>query len=454
MIAGIVAALGLLLSYWGWRGRRINDHPTCSRCGYDLSGLTVVEKCPECGRDLNARRAISRGRRARRRWAIGLGLLVLFAAGVPLWQGLAHVRWIRRAPAWVLEALADGSSSQVVAINEARRRVNLLSLDNSQVRRLADIGLKVQADRNAAWFTEWGDFLEDAWANQLLSKDQMQRYLRQSTVEGFTFVHRPQVIQGSNITMRVESPRCRMGAGVDTNMYVLVWHMESFTLGDKETRSRWGFTMPRMASYVPMPMRGSGPQIAADLLPGRYPLKVRFHVGLLETSDRNGHSAVLRQPGWPKDTMIDWMEELTSEIEILPPDARLIEVVDDQTMLEELRQGLTISDGAILIHRRGDHAQIRSHVELPPPPMDLAWQCWLDIDGTQLPAGVQSFSAGQSDAWLVLHSSDIPPDATRCHVIIEADVTVAEESIDIGNRILGGKIVLDDVPIAHEEEEE
>ncbi|MBI4719193.1 MAG: hypothetical protein HY763_15450 [Planctomycetes bacterium] len=48
-----VAAMFLVLFVWrngyvrGWRAAR--DHPpTCSRCGYNLSGLSHC-RCPECG---------------------------------------------------------------------------------------------------------------------------------------------------------------------------------------------------------------------------------------------------------------------------------------------------------------------------------------------------------------------------------------------------------------------
>lgn len=42
-----LAALALLIR--GWRGKRIDDHPLCRACGFDLSGNSDAKSCPECG---------------------------------------------------------------------------------------------------------------------------------------------------------------------------------------------------------------------------------------------------------------------------------------------------------------------------------------------------------------------------------------------------------------------
>jgi hypothetical protein len=44
--------------------------------------------------------------------------LLLIVAGVPLWMACAQVKWIRVAPVWLLAHLADGSSSQIAAIDD------------------------------------------------------------------------------------------------------------------------------------------------------------------------------------------------------------------------------------------------------------------------------------------------------------------------------------------------
>src|SRR3982751_3540492 len=64
--ASIVVFLAALL--YALRGRRVDDHPICRRCGFDVFGRPEGSStCSECGADLARRRAIRVGRRERRR---------------------------------------------------------------------------------------------------------------------------------------------------------------------------------------------------------------------------------------------------------------------------------------------------------------------------------------------------------------------------------------------------
>jgi hypothetical protein len=78
IVAGVLAMAGLMLVFIGRRGRRVNDHPICRRCHHDLFGTAELPvKCPECGGDLDRRRAVYRGRRERRNALIVAGAIVL-----------------------------------------------------------------------------------------------------------------------------------------------------------------------------------------------------------------------------------------------------------------------------------------------------------------------------------------------------------------------------------------
>ena len=43
---------GLAMLWWALRGRRVNDHPICRRCGYDLWSNPGAVTCLGCGADL------------------------------------------------------------------------------------------------------------------------------------------------------------------------------------------------------------------------------------------------------------------------------------------------------------------------------------------------------------------------------------------------------------------
>ena len=56
----VVAAASAVVLVVGWRGRRVNRHPICRRCEFDLFGRPAeATRCAECGADLR-RRAVHR----------------------------------------------------------------------------------------------------------------------------------------------------------------------------------------------------------------------------------------------------------------------------------------------------------------------------------------------------------------------------------------------------------
>ena len=94
-----VAAFGLILAIWSWRGDRSRGRKRCPKCWYDMSGGSL--KCPECGHEASAGKHLYRPRR--RRVAAVAGLLILASSyGVWVVPDVAAGGWLALCPTWVL----------------------------------------------------------------------------------------------------------------------------------------------------------------------------------------------------------------------------------------------------------------------------------------------------------------------------------------------------------------
>ena len=182
-LAGLLLA-GLIVLMIGWRGRRIDDHPLCRKCGYDLLGCAQAANCPECGRDLRRRgRAIRIGHR-RRRWVVtSMGLMMLLLAlgggGVMVSGTLRDFDWNTIKPLSLLRREAVGADvvRKQKAQSEILKRLVADRLTQGQIDSLADQGLALQADANATWDAWWGDFIEWGWRRSRISRTRFEKYL-------------------------------------------------------------------------------------------------------------------------------------------------------------------------------------------------------------------------------------------------------------------------------------
>src|SRR5436853_590542 len=88
--AVVLAAAGAGLLWVGWRGKRIDDHPICRKCGFDLFNKPAESKvCPECGVTIVFNRGVVFGHKIRGmgRFAAGTVTLVIGLAVLLLFCG-------------------------------------------------------------------------------------------------------------------------------------------------------------------------------------------------------------------------------------------------------------------------------------------------------------------------------------------------------------------------------
>lgn len=152
MIALLFALLlGLTALLLGRRGRRIDTHPICRRCGYDLHGLDKPRVCPECGGELTHRRAMRVGNRRRRPVVAWAGVLLMLVSGVGLgvvgYERAAGIDWMSNKPVWVLRWEIDyrGPSASAAALEEMFGRYKAGQLNAEQVREMVADALAAQS---------------------------------------------------------------------------------------------------------------------------------------------------------------------------------------------------------------------------------------------------------------------------------------------------------------------
>ena len=202
-LAGCVltSILGVAILRRGRRGRRVDDHPLCRRCGFDLTGLPAASmNCPECGAPVAAPKSRVIGHRRPIRVLIFGGLAVLLVglagSGYGTWTGGKRVAWVRYEPfGWVMtHAGSRDGAVRDPAVGELSRRLKAGALGASQVAALAGAALAAQGDRAAAWPAPWADLLADLVNAGRLSDAQVDQYVRQAVRP--TLTARPVVRRG------------------------------------------------------------------------------------------------------------------------------------------------------------------------------------------------------------------------------------------------------------------
>ena len=209
----VVVGFGALVL--GWRGRRIDDHPVCRRCRFDLVGVyPAVGACPECGTVLNEAGRVRYGQRRKRPVLIVSGgfVVMLGAAGgsIYVWAVASGVDLNQHKPVWVLRMEAElGSVARAdIALTELLRRSDAKKLSPAQRRRLAESVLQVQADEDSVWNAKWGDLFEAAWLDGIVVHEHTRRYARGSV--RFALHPRRTVARGTHLPARLEV-RSRVG---------------------------------------------------------------------------------------------------------------------------------------------------------------------------------------------------------------------------------------------------
>lgn len=431
---GLVCLLaGVLLLIVGMRGKRVDRHPVCARCRFDLEGVWPgAGTCPECGatlrQDEREGRSIRRGNRVRRRRLIGIGIaLLLFGAGgMGVWgyTRLAHFDVNRIKPVWMLVMEADGEGGSAVraALDELVRRAGTGGLGDGRLRELAAAALERQADEDRAWFAQWGDLVEAADDRGLLSEAQQAEYYS----EAIEFWPQMRSRQRAGRPVRIGYLLSSGRVGSDTTFYL---HEESATtsLGDHldERKSDSSLQLRSNSSS------GLGRVLDVQLPPGTYKVNVTVRLGI----SRERTEAPFAERTFSYD----------GEVELVGPDVALVEVVEDAEALGKLRRTMEVRP-LRAYGPRGKGAGVNLNVSVKNCPYSLAWDVLLLDDGVETPIGTLAMVNGNGQYGIFVN---LPEgfDGSTADLLFRPSVEAAEDHPEGIEQILGGEIVVEDVEV-------
>lgn len=225
LVSSMVAGIGLLWA--GLRGRRLNDHPVCRWCSFDLEGVYPEGvTCPECGAGLKRDNAVRIGVRRRMPVLVLVGALLaavplapiatvgyalLTGSNIDSYKPLGLLLWESRySDAGRLDAIAT----------ELQNRAMAGKLDPSQYAAVVDAVLDFQGDTSRPWAESWGDLIERARLDGALSATQEERFLSQAAV--LELDARSTVQAGSTTPVRVKLKEARVGSNMALDCSVKV----------------------------------------------------------------------------------------------------------------------------------------------------------------------------------------------------------------------------------------
>ncbi len=445
-----ITLLAIALLVWALRGRRVDDHPLCRRCRYDLCGAAATpEICPECGRALTKPRSVRYGHRRKRWVALVIAVFMLVGSvgggGLVGWRNSQDYDWNRAKPMWWLKLDTTGDDSVRVrgALWEMLRRVSEESLSSSQVEDLVELALDVQGDTATPWEDWWGEIIEQAWMQQFVDEEQLALYLRQMIEPAVTLQTRKRMRENGVLRYLVAYDELR---GARQSAF-RVWRLtESLEWGDYRSAGGGEFASSG---------RESGFGVGSAIAPGTHELRMESRFLLMTDEERkrwnNRDKSVRARIEATIETLAELNTVMTSTIVVVPADKPTLEFVDDPDLREAVRASLLVDSVRV---EAGERVSVHARITGQAPPIDLAFMISARIGAIEIPLEPYAFPAPGGDRtpvsrwWRAGEGPEIPADLTHIDFVFRPNAEIAEEQFAGFDRIYGGpEIVIKNVPV-------
>jgi hypothetical protein len=418
----LASLAGLLLLAWGLRGRLLDDHPCCRRCGYDLLGRDDATRCPECGADLGRRRARRRGRRRRRRVAIAAGsMLALLAGSAGGWIAVQASRGFdfnTIKPLWMLRL--DARSGDALALGEVNNRLQAGRLEAAAVQAVVQDALAAQADPSRPWDPMWGELIEGARRAKLLATEDWRLYRRNAVTVDCRA--RPRIRAGDPLPVIARFTE-RLGT---SSLLRPVAVLES---------PAWRPMPPQVAQP-----RGAGMSLLLDPAcipgPGRPTIELSWRVG----STASGLA--------PDDDVEQRLEPVRVEVEVRAPDDDPIELIVGEPLRAAVAESVGIRSCRAK-HTIAGRRYVQVRVALEDPPVDCAFEVLLQDGHRRWRLGriiARRAWPGDDRAGVYLDCMADDLGGPTLDLVLRPDRAAAAESMDLW-RIWGEEIVIEGVRV-------
>ncbi|MCZ6445300.1 MAG: hypothetical protein O6758_03850, partial [Planctomycetota bacterium] len=442
--------VGLALLWIGLHGKRINNHPWCRKCKYDLVGSPEVPAiCPECGVSLKKQRSVRIGQRRKRPALSALATVVLIltvsTAGWVGWRESRDFDWNTVKPVWWLKQESTSSNATVAgtARLELLRRLDesIFSIDDSdglsksQINNILEHALTIQADPHAVWSPQWGDFVQVAWRHSLVTQDQIRRYLRNAFQPGIKITARKRVRNRAVLPIRFDYELCRSATFTSFDAR---FQLELATLGDWELPRSLLLQEPWDMRSVNRLTEWKRPLIS--LTPGDYTLRIRYRVVVTSKFDYS-HSGPLAE----------WTVEQQTQVTVVDRLTEVVRAVTDERLADGVRAAIVVKP--LRWDDNHNSVDIGGSIVVRRPPVDLAFEILLRAGGQEMRVGYLTAVKGGG-----IEEIDTQPwwpgpslaGSDSVDIILRPSLSVAERSLNV-TELWYQEIVIENVPLESSE---
>jgi hypothetical protein len=429
------------------RGRRLDDHPLCRACSFDLVGLwPKAGNCPECGAALSTEAVrIGHRRRSRLRIASGVFLLLIGVswAGVIGFSRASGFNWNTRKPVWWLKAEArsvTATTTSDAAVQELTRRLESGALPREPALALIERGLTAQASPGAAWSDAWGDYLEVARLQNLMSESQVGSYLRQAATPVLAIRRTGQAGRETKLEVTISGARI----GSNSPFLLRVTRLDAGAFEGPAGATPLPPLPRHNAAYLALRPSGhssSSRFVTLPALPGAYTVRETLRLSVRQTYDAD------------EPALLEWDEEVIASFDVVPADVEVVRLVPDDKVQEVLQAAITVEPPVIKPRPTGESRQpIEWRVNLADPPRSVAFAVFVRLPAPDLAGGIREVQVGSVAVAAGGHhgfffQSDGPEfSLDRIDVVLRSSAEAAHRTVEL-TEVWDGDIILRDIPV-------